>query len=97
MIELEVSTGGFAHLEESWLCSDFQEAEFLREAKEKEGKSYRSHSPFPPLALPSGCINTGMWHCTTPCLSPFLTSTVVEPQPAKHPGSESDTWTFLCL
>lgn len=29
MIELEVSTGGFAHLEKRRLCPDFQEAEFL--------------------------------------------------------------------
>lgn len=30
---------------------DFQEAEFLREAEGKDGKSDRSHSPFPLSAL----------------------------------------------
>lgn len=44
MTELEVSRSGFVHLEESWLCPDFQEAEFLGEAKGKKGKSYRSRS-----------------------------------------------------
>jgi len=51
MIELEVSTGGSAHLEESWLCPDFQKAELLREAKGKEGKSYRSHSLHHPTSF----------------------------------------------
>lgn len=36
MIELEVSTGGFLHLEESWLCPDFQKAEFFMEGKGKK-------------------------------------------------------------
>ena len=30
-------------------------------------------------------------HCTTPHLSPSLTSTTVEPRPEKHPDSESAT------